>query len=194
VDLKQLNDPALLMLVAQRDERALSELYDRYGRLVFSVAYTVIGDRQSAEEITLDVFMRVWEKVHTYRPDQAKVSTWVTRITRNRAIDALRREEVRPLKHSIGWADVSPEPAAESKNPEIETHLALQQRQVREAMATLPEEQREVLALAYFKGYTHREIAQLLDQPLGTVKGRIRAGMKKLRLLLQDDLPNLTSE
>lgn len=188
MDLKQFDDSSLLTLVAQREESALSELYDRYGRLVFSVAVNIIGDRQMAEEITLDVFMRVWEKFHTYHAERAKVSTWITRIARNRAIDTLRREEVRPLKSSIPWAEVAPEPKAGGSNPEAATHLAMEQQRVREAVAGLPDEQKEALALAFFKGYTHSEIAQFLGQPLGTVKGRIRAGMQRLRLLLRDDV------
>ena len=187
MDVKQLDDPSLLKLVAKREESALTELYDRYGRLVFSVAVNIIGDRQMAEEITLDVFMRVWEKFHTYQSERAKISTWITRIARNRAIDALRREEVRPIKGSIPWAEVSPEPTASGGNPELDTHLALEQQRVRAAVARLPEEQKEALALAFFKGYTHSEIAQYLDQPLGTVKGRIRAGMQNLRLMLRDE-------
>jgi len=185
----QLEDHTLMDLVARQDESALGELYDRYSRLVFSVAYRVIGDRDSAEEITLDVFTRVWTNAHTYQVEKAKVSTWITRMTRNRSIDVLRQEEVRPLKHSIGWADVSPEPKSGGSGPEEGAQLSLQQQRVRSAVHTLPDEQQEALALAYFNGYTHQEISELLGLPLGTVKGRIRAGMQKLRLLLQADRP-----
>ena len=180
------DDPALIERIARQDEAALGELYDRYSRLVYSVAYRVVGDHGAAEEITLDVFARVWEKAGDYQPGRAKVLTWISRMTRNRAIDILRREEVRPLKHSIGWADVTSEPAAEGQDPEQTAGLTLEMERVRAAMASLPPEQQETLALAYFKGYTHSEIAQVLDLPLGTVKGRIRAGMQKLRQALTD--------
>lgn len=182
----QLEDEELIDLVVQANEAALGELYDRYHRLVFSIALGVVGRTEEAEEITLDVFTRVWEKGHTYRPERAKVYTWLTTLARNRAIDILRREEVRPLKHSVRWADVSPEPAAENNSPEQATQLANQKRRVRKAIAALPESQKEVLALAYFGGYSHTEIARVLDLPLGTVKGRIRSAMQKLRFLLQE--------
>jgi RNA polymerase sigma-70 factor (ECF subfamily) len=181
------DDPALIERIARHDEAALSELYDRYSRLVYSVAYRVVGDHGAAEEITLDVFSRVWEKAGAYQPERAKVLTWISRMTRNRAIDILRREEVRPLKHSIGWADAPSEPVATGQDPEQAVGLALEMERVRVVMAGLPPEQQETLALAYFKGYTHSEIAQVLDLPLGTVKGRIRAGMQKLRRALTDD-------
>ena len=185
--MQQLDDIALINLIIQKNEAALGELYDRYQRLIFSVAINIVGERGVAEEITLDVFTRVWEKADTYHPERAKVTTWMVRMARNRSIDMLRREAVRPMKHSVGWADISSEPAANNDSPETAAHLAIQKERVREAVATLPDNQREVLGLAYFKGFTHSEIARELDLPLGTVKGRIRSGMQKLRTLLQDE-------
>ncbi len=184
--MQQLEDTALIDLIIQQDDAALDELYDRYHRLVYSIAIHVVGRPEDAEEITLDVFANVWEKADTYRSQRAKVTTWLTRIARNKAIDVLRREEVRPMKHSISWAQVSPEPAAGGNRPEPAAQLAMQKERVREAVASLPEDQQEALALAYFKGYSHSEIARELDIPLGTAKGRIRAGMQKLRALLHD--------
>ena len=184
---QQLNDEDLLTLITQKNEAALGELYDRYSRLVFSVAFSVVGDRGSAEEITLDIFTRVWEKAHTYRVERAKVYTWLTRMTRNRSIDILRRENVRPMKHSVGWADVSNEPADDNDGPETAAHLAIQRERIQKALATLPDDQKEVLALAYFRGFSHSEIAHELNLPLGTVKGRIRSAMQKLRVLLQKE-------
>lgn len=183
----QLNDRDLIRLIIQHDEAALSELYDRYHRLIFSLAFNIVGEHESAEEITLDIFTRVWEKATTYRPEQAKVSTWMARMARNRSIDVLRRENVRPMKHSVGWAEISHQPIAENDSPEKAADLAIQKEQVRRAIATLPDNQKEVLALAYFKGHTHSEIAHKLNLPLGTVKGRIRSGVQKLRTLLQDE-------
>jgi RNA polymerase sigma-70 factor (ECF subfamily) len=185
--LRHFEDSELIDQVFHRNEAALGELYDRYHRLIFSVAINVVGSREDAEEITLDVFTRVWEKAGTYRADRAKVSTWLTRMTRNRAIDLLRREEVRPMKHSLSWAEVTIEPADMSHNPEASASLSLEAQRVRAAMSSLHENQQEVLALAYFKGYTHSEIAKLLDIPLGTAKARIRAGMRQLRALLLEE-------
>jgi len=185
--MQQLDDTALINLIIQKDEDALGELYDRYHRLVYSIALNVVGRPEDAEEITLDVFTRIWEKAHTYHSEQAKVTTWLTRMTRNRSIDILRREEIRPMKHSVSWADVSPEPIADSDKTESAAHLTILKEHIREAIATLPDNQKEVLALAYFKGYSHSEIAGELDLPLGTAKARIRSGMQKLRALLQDE-------
>jgi RNA polymerase sigma-70 factor (ECF subfamily) len=185
--MQQLDDPALINLISEKDEASLGELYDRYHRLVYSIALNVVGRPEDAEEITLDVFSRVWEKADTYRSERAKVTTWLTRMTRNRAIDVLRREEIRPMKHSVSWADVLPEPAANSDRPESAALLSIQKERVHEAINTLPDSQKEVLALAYFKGYSHSEIADELDLPLGTAKARIRSGMQKLRALLQDE-------
>ncbi|MGD2048872.1 MAG: sigma-70 family RNA polymerase sigma factor [Chloroflexota bacterium] len=185
--MQQKDDLDLIELIDQKNEAALSELYDRYHRLIFSVALNVVGRQEEAEEVTLDVFTRVWEKAHTYRSDRAKVSTWLTRLARNRAIDVLRRENVRPMKHSVSWADVWPEPQDGKELPESAVQLTLQKKRVRQAITALPDFQKEVLALAYFKGYSHSEIAQALDLPLGTVKGRIRGGMQKLRFLLKDE-------
>lgn len=184
--MQQIDDEHLIQLIISKDEAALSELYDRFHRLVFTVAVNIVGRREEAEEITLDIFTRVWEKADTYRSDRGKVQTWLTRMARNRSIDVLRRQEVRPLKHSIQWAEVSPEPSTNQHNPESSAHLSLEVQRIRQAMASLPENQQEVLALAYFKGYTHSEMARILDLPLGTVKGRIRAGMQKLREQLKE--------
>ena len=181
-----MNDPDLIRLIIQKDEAALGALYDRYHRLVFSIALNIVGRPEDAEEITLDIFTRVWEKANTYDSEQAKVTTWLVRMTRNRSIDMLRREAIRPMKHSVGWADISSEPVAENDSPETAAHLAIQKKRVREAVATLPDDQKEVLGLAFFKGFTHSEIAHELNLPLGTVKGRIRSSMQKLRTLLQD--------
>ena len=185
--MQQLTDSALINLIAQRNAAALEEIYDRYHRLAYSIALNVVGRREDAEEVTLDVFTNVWEKAQTYRSERAKVTTWLTRMARNRAIDVLRREEVRPMKHSVSWATVSPEAAAGNDRPESAVHLAMQQERVRAAVATLPEAQQEVLSFAYFKGYSHSEIARELNIPLGTAKARIRSGMRRLRTLLHDE-------
>ena len=187
VTMQQLDDSDLIDRIIQKNEPALGELYDRYHRLIYSIALNVVGRPEDAEEITLDVFTRVWGKAGTYRSGRAKVSTWLTRMARNRSIDVLRREEIRPMKHSVSWATVSPEPAADRDRPETVAHLSIQKERVREAIASLPDSQKEVLVLAYFKGYSHSEIAHELDLPLGTAKARIRSGMQKLRALLQDD-------
>lgn len=182
------DDASLMELLALKQEDALSDLYDRYGRLVYSVALNSVGDQATAEEIVQDVFVKVWEKAANYDATKAGVSTWLIRITRNRSIDELRKEKVRLDKTSISWSKVPFSAGLIGPGPEEETELFWTQNLVRYALDTLPPEQREVLALAYFKGYSHREIAELLGIPLGTVKTRVRLAMQKLRLVLSETL------
>jgi RNA polymerase sigma-70 factor (ECF subfamily) len=187
VEYSTLNDETLVRLAASDHQDALGELYDRYSRLVFSLSLNIVGDHAAAEEITLDVFTRVWQKADTYRPEQAKVSTWLTSIARHRSIDVLRRQGSRPDQYSMGWAEVSSDEMPSTDGPEHATELALERQRVQAAIAELPPDQKQALALAYFMGYTHREIAEALDQPLGTVKTRIRLAMHKLRQVLQEE-------
>lgn len=186
VDYKKANDESLLHWIASSEENALSELYDRYGRLVFSMALNAVGDPAVAEEITQDVYLRIWNKAESYNAEQGKVLTWITSITRYRAIDQLRRQSVRPEGNRAPWAE---EESLELPDPvDIEYEVEISQRThlIRAAINQLPEEQRQALALAYFQGYSHSEIAELLHQPLGTVKTRIRLAMQKLRQILQE--------
>jgi RNA polymerase sigma-70 factor (ECF subfamily) len=185
MDYTKLDDVALIGLIGRSHADALGELYDRYSRLVYSLALNTVGDHASAEEITLDTFARVWERASTYRLDRAKVSTWVTSIARYRAIDELRRRSVRPEQHSVGWADLPHSAEPRTNDLEETAQLRIDREQVRAAVATLPEEQKQALGLAYFRGYSQREIAEELGQPLGTIKTRIRLAMEKLRALLR---------
>ena len=185
VDLLSAEDHVLLSQIAYHQAEALSVLYDRYGRLLYSVAYHLVGNQQLAEEITLDVFRRVWEKADSYRADRASVRTWLTSMTRNRAIDMLRREGVRPEHNSISWTDLTIEPQADGYSPETAVSRQMQKQKVHAALAELPQEQQDVLFMAFFRGFSHSQIADQLEMPLGTVKTRIRLGMQKLRHHLQ---------
>jgi RNA polymerase sigma-70 factor (ECF subfamily) len=187
VDYTTLDDETIIRLIAHARTEALSELYDRYSRLVFSLALNSVGDQATAEEVTQDVFVRVWQRARQYRADRGKVSTWLTGITRYRAIDQLRRRGARPEQHSVTWAEVSPTAVPAVNGPEEATQLAMQRERVRAALAQLPEEQKQVLALAYFQGYSQSQIAESLALPLGTVKTRVRLAMQKLREMLQDE-------
>ncbi len=184
------DDIALIKRVAGAHTDALGELYDRYNRLVFSVALAVIGDRATAEEITLDVFVLIWQRAGMYRPDRGKVSTWLTAIARHQAIDVLRRQAVRLDSRSISWDHVSPQSADTVRETERDVEIALQRERIRSALAELPTEQQVALALAYFGGYSHQQISDLLNQSLGTVKTRIRLAMHKLRRILHEEQPS----
>lgn len=183
------DDTFLMEQVAKAHTGALSELYDRYNRLVFSVALAMVGDRAIAEEITLDVFVLVWQRAGTYRPERAKVITWLAAITRHHAIDILRRQSVRPESKSVSWDYLASQSAHNGREIEENVEFSLQRERIREAISQLPTEQQEALALAFFGGYTHQQISGMLNQSLGTVKTRIRLAMRKLRHLLQTDQP-----
>jgi RNA polymerase sigma-70 factor, ECF subfamily len=185
VNLSLLDDGILLNLIIHAQDDALSELYDRYGSLVYSVAMNALADQALAEEITQDVFVRVWERAGTYRNEQGSVATWLASIARNRAIDIFRHNRSRHMNLNTSWEAAENLDSPASQNVEAEVDLAQRIQHVRWAVAQLPEEQRSALSLAYFQGLTHPEIAQRLGEPLGTVKTRIRLGMEKLRVLLQ---------
>ena len=181
------DDEKLISLITQSQEGALAQLYDRYSRLVFSLALAIVNDRATAEEITLDVFMRVWQKAVSYRADQAKVSTWLTHIARHHAIDVLRRRAVRPDQYAANWEDEVSNDELPEHDPQEFAELSFQRERVQAALVQLPDEQKQALILAYFNGYTQREIAEKLKQPLGTIKTRLRLAMQKLRDFLRDE-------
>ena len=189
MDYSAFDDEALLRLIAHASADALSVLYDRYARLIYSLAYRVVGDPSAAEEVTQDVFLRVWEKANTYQSEQAKVSTWLVSIARHRAIDLVRQRGARAEGYSAAWEDLPQSiiPRTEGRNPEELSGQAIQAKRVREAIATLPVEQRQALAMAFLQGYSHSEIAEKIGEPLGTVKTRIRLAMQKLHHLLSDE-------
>jgi RNA polymerase sigma-70 factor (family 1) len=185
VDATKFDDDSLMRLINNRQEAALSKLYDRYSRLIYSIALSALGEPSDAEEIVQDVFLRVWERAETYQAEQGKMVAWLARIARNRSIDLLRRRKVRLDASSVAWEELIIEPADE-QDAEWEVELKQQEQRLRSALAQLPPEQKEVLALAYFQGLSHQEIADRLRQPLGTVKTRLRSAMQKLRGLVTE--------
>jgi RNA polymerase sigma-70 factor, ECF subfamily len=185
VDTTRFDDEALIRLIAHSHPDALSALYDRYNHLIYGLALTVVGDPALAEEITQDVFMRIWNRAGTYRSEQGKVTGWMISIARNRAIDALRHQKTIPEGNSLSWDDLPLFDPPDGHNVEQEVELEHQKWRLRQALFQLPKEQRDALALAYFKGYTHEEMAQILGEPLGTIKTRVRLGMQKMRQILE---------
>ena len=187
MDYKKFDDETLIRLIAGSQSDALGELYDRYSRLVFGMARNALGDQGLAEEITQDVFMRIWNKASTYQAVQGKVVSWIAGIARNRAIDVFRHQKSLLDGNSLSLEELPLFDPPDSLNVEQEIESKLKERRVQQALFQLPKEQRDALALAYFRGYTHEEAAEALGQPLGTVKTRIRLGMQKLREILEDD-------
>jgi RNA polymerase sigma-70 factor (ECF subfamily) len=181
-----LGDAELMQRIAARDARALEVLYDRYSRIVFSFALRIVGDRLAAEEILQEVFFRVWQQAPTFNDRRGSLVTWLLSITHNLAIDLVRRRRRRP----VAADDEDPLATLASlpdtgESVEDEVWLSDLRAQVNEAMQQLPASQRDAIELAYFHGLTQREIADRLDQPLGTVKTRMRLGLKKLRSILE---------
>jgi RNA polymerase sigma-70 factor, ECF subfamily len=169
---KSIEDEELVHRVAQGDHRALSELYERYARPVYATGIRSLGDAHLAEELVQDAFTNVWQAAASFDPSRASFATWLYRVTRNRAVDLARRRRVRP--QSAGEDRLR----ALSGGPEPEASVDLWD--VAQALARIPKEQREVLTLAYFEGLSQREISQRTGVPLGTIKSRTTAALKRL--------------
>jgi RNA polymerase sigma-70 factor (ECF subfamily) len=172
-------DATAVARVADGDKDALRELYDRYGRIVYGMAYRLTRDAQLAEEATQDTFVAVWRRAASFDPGRAKLSTWLFVIARNRAIELIRARTRTPEPQE------SVEPAGQEPDPADLATLADEAERIAEVLAELPENQLEVIQLAFFDGLSHGEIAERLGQPLGTVKSRIRLGLSRLRALLE---------
>jgi RNA polymerase sigma-70 factor (ECF subfamily) len=182
VDLRRqyllLADEDLISLVGGSDAEAFATLYDRHGRAAYSLSYRMMGEKQAAEDLVQDAFLKVWRGAGSYRTERGSVRTWILSIVHNRGIDQLRSLASRRRTQNKVEASV---PISQPSEAFAETWRNSQREQVREALGTLPPEQLKILELAYFSGYTHVEISELLDLPLGTVKGRMRLGLKKIR-------------
>lgn len=179
-------DEELMAGLAAGDILSLEALYDRYGGLVFSVSLRVLLDRQLAEDVTQEVFLRLWRRPWSFQPDRGRFLSWLMSVMRNRAIDERRRLNRRALRERHD--DPAPElpDATRAGDPQTAASVAEQRQAVREALTHIPASQREVLELAYFAGLTQTEIAARTGDALGTVKTRVRLGMQKLRLLLSE--------
>jgi RNA polymerase sigma-70 factor, ECF subfamily len=178
-DIDRLADEELMQLVRQGDPRAFELVYDRHGGAAFSLAYRMVGDRAAAEDITQEAFLSMWRSRVRYQPERGSVRTWVLGIVHHRAIDGLRRNLVHQRRRASAEGIEERHEAAE--RTEVEAARREEARSVRAAMDTLPEQQLQVIELAYFGGFTHTQIAEMLEMPVGTVKGRMRLGLEKLR-------------
>ena len=172
MDYHLLEDTELTSLVASGDQQALAALYDRHASRVFSLALALLGNYHDAEEVTQDVIMSVWQNSGGYDPLRARFSTWIARIAHNRAVDELRRRRRRAADSRLEDHEI--------EQPDS-TQAGLDYETVRGALHDLPEEHRRVVYLGFFRGYTHTEIARLLDRPLGTVKTQMRSALRLLR-------------
>jgi len=178
-ELAHLSDEAVVSLVAGSDDVALAELYDRYGGVAYGLALRILRDESLAQDAVQEAFLSIWRSADRFLAERAKASTWILTLVHRRAVDLVRREDRRrgePLERA-------PEPVAPT-TAEDEVTLGHERRLVQEALRLLPPEQREALELGYYGGLTQRELADRLDQPLGTIKSRMFTGLTRLKDLL----------
>ena len=161
--------------------------YDRHAGSAYSLAYRIVGDRQSAEDVTQEALISIWRSGARYDRARGSVRAWTLGIVRNRAIDLLRKESGRSPRLATGGEELLERSAAE-EHTDAEALRRETAREVRGAIEDLPDDQSRVIRLAYYGGFSHSEIAEMLNEPLGTVKGRMRLGMDKIRATLAEEL------
>jgi RNA polymerase sigma-70 factor (ECF subfamily) len=182
-DVRELeSDESLLNRLCRKDPAALDELYVRYGRTAFALAYRVLGNPESAEDAVQEAFLTIWRRAESYQQERGAVRAWLLTVVRNRAIDLLRARESRP---KVGATlDEITSLAAPEADPADDALRRVEASAVRRALEELPSEQREAVELAFFGGLTYPEVAARTNTPLGTVKSRMRLAMERLRGLL----------
>ena len=181
-DLRSLADEDVMQLVRRGDARAFEIVYERHSAAAFSLAYRMMGTRSGAEDVTQDAFLSLWRSGARYDRARGSVRTWVLGIVHHRAIDALRRATVHDRRRAGDEGIEERFEAAE--RTDVEAARREEAGTVRDALSTLPADQCQVIELAYFGGFTHTEIAEMLEAPVGTIKGRMRLGLKKMRAQL----------
>jgi len=182
-DLRSLADEDLMQLVRGGNSKAFEVVYERHSGVSYSLAYRMVGTRNAAEDVVQEAFLSIWRSGARYERARGSVRTWVLGIVHHRAIDALRRSYVHDRRRA---SDEGIEERFEAKErTESEVARRDEARTVRTTMDTLPPEQCQVIELAYFGGFTHTEIADMLETPIGTVKGRMRLGLEKMRTQLR---------
>jgi RNA polymerase sigma-70 factor (ECF subfamily) len=174
------DDAELAARLQHGDRHAVEELFDRYGRLAYGLAYRMLSDAGAAEDVVQEAFLLTWRNARSFDTSRGNLRTWLLAIVRHKAVDRLRRMRIRP-QSSLETLD------RPLLGPDVWEAVSsdLSREDVRLAFAELPASQRETIELAYLGGYTHKEIAQKMDVPLGTVKGRMRIGLEKMRSFLK---------
>jgi RNA polymerase sigma factor (sigma-70 family) len=176
----QRTDEELVEAVALADEDALGELYDRFAKVAYGLAYKILQDAALAEDAVQEAFLQIWRGAGTYRPERAKASTWLLTFVHRRAVDLVRREQKRRTLPVVG------EPQGADPGADEEVVERSRREIVQDALRRLPAEQREPIELAYYGGLTQSELAERLGQPLGTIKSRMFTGLQRLRVLLAE--------
>ncbi|MCG3117902.1 MAG: hypothetical protein ALAOOOJD_00014 [bacterium] len=182
----EIQDSELLHRIALRDQNAFAMLYDRYATVLYSLCLAIVKRQDDAEDVLQECFLQIWQRAYAFDGMKGSVYTWLVTMTRNRAIDRLRSKQFQVSRQRQPDFDFETIAADEVYSPLENVSLAERAHLVRRAFAALPVEQREVLQMAYFQGYSQSEISQQLRVPLGTVKTRTRQAMKKLHVLLAE--------
>jgi RNA polymerase sigma-70 factor (ECF subfamily) len=185
-DLRELADEDLMPLVHDGDARAFEVVFDRHADAAFSLAYRMCGRRSMAQDVVQEAFLSLWRSGARYDRTRGSVRSWILGVVRNRTIDLFRRDTVRAGRdvHAEGAVERMSAPENVARDAERRQDA----RDVRAALRDLPPDQRQVIELAYFGGFSHSQIAEMLEVPAGTVKGRMRLGLTKLRVALSDSL------
>jgi RNA polymerase sigma-70 factor, ECF subfamily len=178
-DIRNLADEEVMQLVQRGDPRAFELLYDRHGGAAYSLAYRIVGKQTTAEDVVQEALLSIWRSRLRYDQTRGSVRTWILGIVHNRAIDGIRRNAVHDRRRET--LDVVEERHEAPERTDVEVARREEARTVRGALEILPAEQRRAIELAYFGGFTQTQIAELLGEPVGTVKGRMRLGLDKMR-------------
>jgi RNA polymerase sigma-70 factor (ECF subfamily) len=182
-ELAHLSDEAVLALIARADDQALAELYHRFARLAYGLAFRILRDDALAQDAVQEAFLGVWRAAGRFTAERSKPSTWLLTLVHRRAVDLVRREQRRRTE------PLQPEAERVGAESADEAELATERQTIRAALRQLPPEQREAIELAYYGGYTQSELAERLGEPLGTIKSRMFTGLARLRETLGEEAP-----
>ena len=188
VEYQDLDDHNLIHRVAMVEKDALEALYDRYASSVYSLAMYMLKQEALAEEVTQDIFLNIWLKASSFKADRGEPRAWIMSVAHHKIVDVIRsRRRTLTVTDPSVYESLDMLPSSQTSTEE-EVERRLERERILKALATLPPAQRQVIMLAYFGGYSQSEMAQMLQQPLGTVKTRVRLAMRKLRAVLEGDV------
>lgn len=188
VEYKELDDHQLIYRVAKVEKEALEALYTRYASSVYSLAMFMLRQEALAEEATQDIFLNIWLKASSYKPDRGEPRAWIMSVAHHKIVDVIRTRRRALNVTDPGMYETLDLLPSGQISTEEEVERKLERERILHALSTIPPTQRQVIMMAYFGGYSQSEMAQMLQQPLGTVKTRVRLAMQKLRIALEGDV------
>ena len=192
VDYQELEDHQLIHQISLLDKGALEALYDRYVSPVYSLAMFMLRQQSLAEEVTQEIFLNIWLKASSFKADRGQPRSWIMSVAHHKIVDLIRsRRRTLTMTNPADYETLDLLPS-DRVSTEVEVERNLERERILKAMSVLPEAQREVILLAYYQGYSQSEMAEKLKQPLGTIKTRVRLAMQKLRLVLEEDVDELS--